>query len=139
MTVIVPDASQRRESTEDAAMGLVIPRRRSKIKATKRRPLRYRGLPSKPGKKVSNLWEIPTVIVDEYLDKAIDRASFEKLSDGTWYAEIEGFKGLWASGYDQDACRRTLREVLVDWLSQKLRDADRDIPELDGINLPTAG
>jgi predicted RNase H-like HicB family nuclease len=89
-------------------------------------------------RKVSNLWEIPTVIVDEDLDKAIERASFEKLADGIWYAEIEGFQGLWASGHDQDAFRRTLREVLVDWLSHKLRDGDRDIPAPAGIGLPMA-
>src|SRR3989304_6020931 len=100
---------------EGALMAYVVPKRRSKIQ--KPRPSRDKRLPPRPGRKASNLWEIPTVIVDEYLDKAIDRASFEKLPDGTWYAEIEGFKGLWASGHDEEACRRILREVLVDWLS----------------------
>lgn len=117
-------------------MAYVVPRRRSKIKTPKRRVLRYRGQSPRPGRKVSDLWEIPTVIVDEYLDKALDKASFEKLPDGTWYAEIAGFQGVWASGHDEEACQRTLREVLVDWLSHKLRDRDRDIPEPAGISLP---
>ncbi len=30
----------------------------------------------------------------EYIQKAVERAEYKKLDDGTWYAEIPGFEGL---------------------------------------------
>lgn len=51
-----------------------------------------------------------------YIDSAVSQASFEELEDGTLYAEIPGFRGVWADGEDVPEAREELREVLRDWI-----------------------
>jgi len=70
----------------------------------------------------------------EYCDKAIEKAEYKKLDDGTWFAEIPGFQGVWANGNTVEACRKELITVLEEWLVLMLRDQNR-IPELDGLRL----
>jgi hypothetical protein len=33
----------------------------------------------------------------EYCHKALEKAEYRKLEDGTWFAEIPGFDGVWAN------------------------------------------
>ena len=70
----------------------------------------------------------------EYTQKALERAEYKKLDDGTWFAEIPGFEGVWANATSVEECRRELLEVLEEWLILKIRDMD-PIPELEGISL----
>ena len=70
----------------------------------------------------------------EYTQKALERAEYKKLDDGTWFAEIPGFEGVWANATSVEECRRELLEVLEEWLILKIRDRD-PIPELEGISL----
>ena len=81
------------------------------------------------------LWQIPAETLSRYEKTALELARFERLQDGSWYAEIPGFAGVWANGDTEDACREELREVLKEWLALKLRDGDDDIPVMDGIDL----
>lgn len=84
----------------------------------------------------AELWEIEQPRLDRYLKLALDRATFEWDEDGQfWFGQIPGFPGLWADAPSQEECRKVLVEVLTDWLSHKLRDADDDIPVLEGIDL----
>ena len=48
----------------------------------------------------------------EYCNKAIEKAEYRKLEDGTWFAEIPGFKGVWANGKSVEECRKELIDVL---------------------------
>jgi predicted RNase H-like HicB family nuclease len=68
----------------------------------------------------------------EYCERALQRAEYKKLEDGSWYAEIPGFEGVWANGATVENCRKELREVLEEWLLLKIRDND-PIPSLNGF------
>lgn len=73
-------------------------------------------------------------MLTEYIQKALKKAEYEKLDDGTWYAEIPGFEGVWANRHTIEECRTELLEVLEEWLILKLRDND-PVPEVEGIDL----
>ena len=70
----------------------------------------------------------------EYLNKALEGADYKKLEDGTWFAEIPGFAGVWANARTLEECRRELVEVLEEWILLKLQDHEQ-IPVVDGIDL----
>ena len=70
----------------------------------------------------------------EYTQKALLKAEYKKLDDGSWLAELPGFEGVWANGNTVEKCRAELLEVLEEWLILKLRDND-PIPEIEGIDL----
>ena len=42
----------------------------------------------------------------------MEKAEYKKLENGTWFAEIPGFKGVWANGDTVEKCRTELLEVL---------------------------
>lgn len=66
----------------------------------------------------------------EYLNKALENANYKQLEDKSWFAEIDGFDGVWANGETVEFCRKELSEVLEEWLLLKIRDGDK-IPKLD--------
>ncbi|OHB90068.1 MAG: hypothetical protein A3E19_06390 [Planctomycetes bacterium RIFCSPHIGHO2_12_FULL_52_36] len=70
----------------------------------------------------------------EYIQGALEKAEYKKLEDGTWFAEIPGFEGVWANGKTVEECRKELVEVLEEWLILKLRDKD-PIPVVKGIEI----
>lgn len=73
-------------------------------------------------------------MIIEYCQKVLDKAEYKKLEDGTWFAEIPGFKGVWANGKRVEECRKELITVLEEWIILKLRDGD-PIPEIDGFKV----
>jgi predicted RNase H-like HicB family nuclease len=73
-------------------------------------------------------------MIIEYCQKALEKAEYKKLEDGTWFAEIPGFRGVWASGKSIEECRKELITVLEEWLVLKLRDKD-PIPAVDGLEV----
>jgi predicted RNase H-like HicB family nuclease len=70
----------------------------------------------------------------EYIQGALERAEYKKLDDGTWFAEISGFEGVWANRKTVEECRKELVEVLEEWLILKLRDGD-PIPKVKDIEI----
>ncbi len=70
----------------------------------------------------------------KYIQKAIERASYKKLKDGTWFAEIPGFPGVWANGETVESCRRELWSVLEEWIVLKIHDGDA-LPRIGGVSL----
>ncbi len=70
----------------------------------------------------------------EYAQKAIEKASYKQLEDGSWFAEIPDFRGVWAQGKTVEACRKELWSVLEEWLILKLRDGD-SLPKIGGVTL----
>jgi predicted RNase H-like HicB family nuclease len=63
-------------------------------------------------------------MIIEYCQKAIEKAQYRKLDDGTWFAEILDFEGVWANSDTVEGCRKELITVLEEWLILKLRDGD---------------
>ena len=70
----------------------------------------------------------------EYIQGALEKAEYKKLDNGTWFAEIPGFEGVWANGKTVEECRKEITEVLEEWLILKLRDRD-PIPIVKGIDI----
>jgi len=73
-------------------------------------------------------------LLTAYIDEAMKRATYKILEDGTYYGEIAGFQGVWASEATLEECRRILQEVLEEWLILKLRD-DEVVPTLGEMDL----
>jgi predicted RNase H-like HicB family nuclease len=73
-------------------------------------------------------------MLTEYIKASLKRADYKKLEDGSWYAEIPGFTGVWANGESVEECRNELQEVLEEWLILKIRDKD-PIPTVDGLDI----
>ena len=70
----------------------------------------------------------------EYIEMAMREATFENLEDGTIYAEIPGFRGVWANGETIPEVREELREALQEWIEFRL-PKDLDIPRVGGIDV----
>lgn len=70
----------------------------------------------------------------EYIQYALENAEYKKLDNGTWFAEIPGFEGVWANNKTVEECRKELVEVLEEWLILKLRDGD-PIPKMKDIEI----
>lgn len=74
-------------------------------------------------------------MLSEYLDAAMRRASYELLTeDRSFYAEIPGFEGVYASHATLEGCRDELREVLEEWLLFRV-SRQLPLPVIDGKEL----
>jgi predicted RNase H-like HicB family nuclease len=70
----------------------------------------------------------------EYIHFAIEKAEYKKLDDGSWFAEIPDFLGVWDNAKTLDECRSELIEVLEEWLILKIKDGDH-VPIVKGIDI----
>ena len=70
----------------------------------------------------------------EYINKAMSKAVYEKLEDGSYSGRIPQTPGVIAFGETLYKCQEELRSVLEGWLIVKLRHGDR-VPLVGGINL----
>lgn len=61
----------------------------------------------------------------EYIYKKLNQAQYKILGDGSYFGEIPGLQGVWASEKTLEECRETLQEVLEEWLILKLKDGDK--------------
>ncbi len=64
-------------------------------------------------------------MLSEYLAKKLKQARYKLLKDGSYFGEIPGLKGVWASAKNLEDCRAELQEVLEDWLVLKVRDREQ--------------
>ncbi len=61
----------------------------------------------------------------EFIEKKLYEAQYKLLKNGSYFGEVPGLKGVWASAKRLEDCRQELREVLEDWLLLKVRVGDR--------------
>ena len=73
-------------------------------------------------------------MLSEYIQKALEKAQYKMLDDGTWFADIPGFEGVWANARTVEECRHELMEVLEEWIVLKIRDRD-PIPKIEGVEI----
>lgn len=73
-------------------------------------------------------------MLTEYIQAAMKRATYELLSDRTFYGEIPGFQGVYANADTLEDCREQLQEVLEGWIILGLR-MGHSLPIVDGISL----
>jgi predicted RNase H-like HicB family nuclease len=70
-----------------------------------------------------------------YIQAAMRLAHYEILEDdGSFYGEIPGFQGVWASEPTLEACREELQSVLEDWIVVGLR-LGHTLPIADGLDI----
>jgi predicted RNase H-like HicB family nuclease len=75
----------------------------------------------------------------QYLDLAVEMARYEIIEDDhSYWGEIPGFQGVWATHETLPGCQRELREALSDWVALRLR-LGLEIPEVGRLNLNRIG
>jgi len=70
----------------------------------------------------------------QYIDKAMSKASYDKLEDGTFSGRIPRCPGVIGFGKTLFQCQQELRSSLEGWLIVKIRHGDK-LPVIDGVNL----
>ena len=73
-------------------------------------------------------------MLTSYINAAMRRATYEILSDRTFYGEITGFSGVYANAPTLELCCEQLQEVLEGWIVLGLH-LGHTLPEVDGIRL----
>ena len=74
-------------------------------------------------------------MLTSYIRAAMRKATYEILpDDGTFYGEIPGFQGVWATAPTLDTCREALEEVLEEWIFLGVA-MHHPLPAVDGIEL----
>jgi len=63
-------------------------------------------------------------MLTEFINKKLKEAEYKILKDRTYFGEIPGLKGIWASAKNLEDCRKELQEVLEDWLLLKIKTGD---------------
>ena len=71
----------------------------------------------------------------EYMRAAMRRAQYEKLEDGTFYAFIPEFEGLWATGANVEDARHELYHALDGWLYVNAFVSNMKPPRLEDADL----
>lgn len=61
------------------------------------------------------------LMINEFIIKKLKMARYKLLKNGSYFAEIPGVRGVWASAKYLEDCRHQLHEVLEDWLSLRLQ------------------
>lgn len=78
---------------------------------------------------------MPRRTLDRYAAFAMLGRRVQRLEKGLYYAELPGFRGVWADGDTAPEAESALREALLGWLEIKIEDHDGDIPVVAGIDL----
>lgn len=73
-------------------------------------------------------------MVTDYIARALERARYELLPDGTFAATVRGLRGVLATGTTLEGCRRDLAEVIEEWLLVRVARG-LAVPSLDGITV----
>ncbi len=70
----------------------------------------------------------------KYIEEALHRASYDKLEDGTFCAEVPGLQGVLANADTLEVCRQQLEEVIEEWVLVRVAKG-LTVPKLGGIEL----
>ncbi len=84
---------------------------------------------------IESLTRLPMQLIEKYAALAVRHAVLKQVEDGEWFATIPNFRGVWAKDATEEKTLEALREVVVDWAVLKVQHEDRDLPELEEINL----
>ena len=73
-------------------------------------------------------------MLTRYIRAALHHAEYKKLDDGSFFGEIPGFEGVWATSDQLEACREELEEVLEEWILIRV-SRQLALPTVDGLEL----
>jgi predicted RNase H-like HicB family nuclease len=55
-------------------------------------------------------------MITRYVARALERAEYRLIDDGTFAATVRGLRGVVATGDTLEACRRQLADVVEEWV-----------------------
>jgi predicted RNase H-like HicB family nuclease len=73
-------------------------------------------------------------ILSEYVERAMEHASYDKLEDGTFSGVVPQCQGVIAFSDTLRGCEAELQSVLEDWILTGLKLGHR-LPIVDGVDL----
>lgn len=74
-------------------------------------------------------------MLTEYINEALNRAKYEIIEDEEpYYGEVDGLRGVWATGKTLEGCRNNLREVIEGWILISIK-RDLEIPKLGDVEI----
>lgn len=73
-------------------------------------------------------------MISEYIEKAMEKAFYEKLEDGTYSGEIQICQGTLAFGKTLYECQRELKSTLEGWIIVGLRHG-HELPVINDLDL----
>jgi len=73
-------------------------------------------------------------MITKYLDKALARAKYEPLDDGSYCATVPDLRGVIAIGTGVEECRRELAEVIEAWILVRVARG-LSVPPLGGVTI----
>jgi predicted RNase H-like HicB family nuclease len=73
-------------------------------------------------------------MISAYIDRALARAKYAQLDDGSYCATVRGLPGVVAIGRDVEGCRATLAEIVEEWVLVRVARG-LTVPKLDGITV----
>lgn len=73
-------------------------------------------------------------VISDYIERAMTKAAYDKLDDGSFSGHIPACKGVIAFGANLYECEHQLRSVLEDWLLVGFK-LGHPLPIIDGIDL----
>jgi predicted RNase H-like HicB family nuclease len=76
-------------------------------------------------------------MLTQYIQAAMNAARYELLEDRSFYGEIPGLQGIYATARSLEECRSELQSALEDWIIFSLRNGF-NIPAVEGITLQAA-
>lgn len=73
-------------------------------------------------------------MIIRYIARALERAQYRLLEDGSFAATVRGLRGVIATGATLEACRSELTEVIEEWVLVRVAKG-LAIPSLDGATV----
>jgi len=73
-------------------------------------------------------------MISAYVEKALDRARYDALEDGSFCATVRGLRGVIALGHGVEACRRELAEAVEQWVLVRVA-CGLAVPRLGGVTV----
>jgi predicted RNase H-like HicB family nuclease len=73
-------------------------------------------------------------MISRYVARALERAQYRLLADGTFCATVRGLRGVIGTGTTLETCRRDLAEVVEEWVLVRVARG-LAVPALDGVTL----
>ena len=77
-------------------------------------------------------------MIREHIDRALHRATYDKLEDGTFAGEVPGLQGVLAHAETLEGCREQLAEVIEEWVLVRV-SRGLSTPALDGVTVTVTG
>ena len=73
-------------------------------------------------------------MITRYVARALGRAKYRLVEDGTFAATVRGLRGVIATGATLETCRRDLAEVVEEWVLVRVARG-LAVPALDGATI----